>query len=464
MITAPANPRVFAVWFKDLDRWDVAYFRRVAWAWPASILRPLGEALVREVREVDPKADKSAVPIIEKITFGGEVSLSDPASRTKYKGRLFWAETGELVYSKIRVKQGSLAVVPPAIPRLAVSAEYPVYSINRAIADGHYLVLALKSRAFQDYLEGLAHGGSTKTRIHPTEFESLVLPLPPLPVQETIVRRRREGQEATQKSQQAVARIEKDILAGFLKALGLEPPKTADTPKAFAVWWKDFLRWSVNYNQAALNSIDLTRGKYPVVDLGSILAMVQYGTSQKANTASKGTPVIRMNNIFDGKLRLGDLKHVALSPKERAGLLLKDGDILFNRTNSRELVGKCAVFHEASEFVFASYLIRVHPDEKRANPDYLATFINSPLGRQQIDALSRQIIGQANVNSMELRSLQICLPPLAIQKTIMGKIAEGKAEIARDRKVAAKLSAEVAQEVEEMILGTRPVKPGRGNK
>jgi type I restriction enzyme S subunit len=458
MIAAPARPKAFAVWFKDLDRWDVSYFRRVRWAWPKEVMHPIGQALTHQTRQVDPKADKTALPIIEKISFGGRISLSDPHGRAKYKGRLFWAEAGDLVYSKIRVKQGSLAVVPTTIPRLAVSAEYPVYTINPAVADGRYLVLAVKSRPFQDYLEGLAHGGSTKTRIHPTDFESLVLPLPPLPVQQAIVRRWREGQDAAHKARQAVAKIEKDILAGFLKALGLEPPKTAYTPKALAVWWKDFLRWSVSYNQAALNSIDLSRGRYPVVDLGSVLAMVQYGTSQKANTAGQGTPIIRMNNIVDGELRLDDLKHAALSPKERARLQLKDGDILFNRTNSKELVGKCAVFHEASEFVFASYLIRLHPDEKRANPDYLATFINSPLGRQQIDALSRHIIGQANVNSMELRSLRICLPPLAIQKAIMGKIAAGKAEVARERQAAAKLSAEVAQEVEDMILGKRPVK------
>ena len=461
MITAPANPRPFAVWFKDLDRWDVAYFRRIQWAWPASVLRPLGEALLREVREVDPEADKAAVPIIEKITFGGEVSLSDPASRTKYKGRLFWAETGELVYSKIRVKQGSLAVVPALIPRLAVSAEYPVYRIKPAVADGEYLVLVLKSRGFQSFLEGLSHGGSTKTRLHPTEFERLTIPLPPLPVQRAIVRRWREGQDATQKARHAVAKIQEDILAGFLKALGLEPPKKADTPKAFAVWWKDFLRWSVSYNQAALNSIDLTRGKYPVVDLGSILAMVQYGTSEKANAKGTGTPVLRINNIKDGTINVSDVKHIPLTEKTLTALLLADGDILIIRTSgSRDLVGTCGVFHAEGEYVFASYLIRLRACADKANPDFLAYFLNSPVGRQQINAISRQIM-QNNINSQELRQLQVCLPPLPVQRGIVDMVSKRRAEIAAARQAAAKLSTEVAQEVEEMILGTRPVKPGR---
>ena len=76
-----------------------------------------------------------------------------------------------------------------------------------------------------------------------------------------------------------------------------------------------------------------------------------------------------------------------------------EGDILINRTNSKELVGKCGVFQAEGEYVFASYLIRVRVDNSRVLPEYLAYAINSPLGRQQVDALSRQIIGQANINS-----------------------------------------------------------------
>src|SRR5262245_31046219 len=112
-----------------------------------------------------------------------------------------------------------------------------------------------------------------------------------------------------------------------------------------------------------------------------------------------------MNNLFEGRLDLGDMKHVVLPPSEVAGLALKDGDILINRTNSKELVGKCAVFHESPLYVFASYLIRLRTNDE-ADPDYVAWVINSVLGRQQIDALSRQIIGQANINTEEIRGLR----------------------------------------------------------
>jgi len=88
-----------------------------------------------------------------------------------------------------------------------------------------------------------------------------------------------------------------------------------------------------------------------------------------------------------------ELKHLELPDKVRCGLLLADGAILVIRTSgSRDLVGTCAVFHEPGEYVFASYLIRLRPNPGKANPDFIVWFLNSSLGRQQVDATSRQIM------------------------------------------------------------------------
>lgn len=87
-----------------------------------------------------------------------------------------------------------------------------------------------------------------------------------------------------------------------------------------------------------------------------------------------------------------------------------------------------------------------------------AYVINSPIGRQQIDALSRQIIGQANVNSVELRGLQIPLPPLAVQEIIMERVADGRAEIAREQEAAERLSREITADMEALILGSKALR------
>lgn len=451
------SPRAFVVRFRDTIRWDVSFFQRLKWYWPDGIVRPVGDAIVRRRVEMDAKVDRVSLPIIEKITFGGNILVTDPDDRIGYKGRLFGAEASNLVYSKIRVKQGSLAIVPKDIGKLVVSAEYPVYEVNVKVADPDYLALVLRSTPFMRLLQGLSHGGSTKTRIPPEEFERQRIPIPPLPVQRKIVAAWEVVRKYAADAAARIEQLEREIDTQFLADLGLKAPAQATRLKSFAVPWRAFQRWSVSYNQQAQSGSDITRGKYPVVPLGSCVGTVQYGTSVKANSVGHGTPVLRINNIKGRTVDTTELKHIELPEKVRRNLLLADGDILVIRTSgSRDLVGTCAAFHEQGEYVFASYLIRLRPDPAKANPDYIVWFLNSSLGRQQVDATSRQIM-QNNINSEELRSLQIPFAPLAVQQAMMRRVEVGRAEIAKLR-ADAKARAEAAKaSAEAMILGTKPV-------
>ncbi|MFT3765742.1 MAG: restriction endonuclease subunit S [Minicystis sp.] len=148
--------------------------------------------------------------------------------------------------------------------------------------------------------------------------------------------------------------------------------------------------------------------------------IVQYGSSAK--TAESGdVPVLRMGNIFDGRLRFDDLKYLPAAHPEFPELLLAPGDVLFNRTNSAELVGKTAVYDGVpSPCSFASYLLRLrlHGYE----PRFLSNYINSPYGRAWIATVVQQQVGQANVNGTKLRELEIPVPSLAEQRRIVNKI------------------------------------------
>jgi restriction endonuclease S subunit len=298
--------------------------------------------------------------------------------------------------------------------------------------------------------------GAVKERLFVQNLLEIPVPVVSLPMQRKIVAAHEAARRYAANAAAKIERLQRDIEVRFLADLGLPAPEKAALPKSFSVLWSDFPRWSVSYNQLSQAGMDITRGRYPLADVGSLAKLIQYGTSEKANTAGDGTPVIRMNNLVGGLLDLRNLKHIRLPESELANLSLQDGDILFNRTNSKELVGKCAVFHELGQFIFASYLIRVRLEPKRANPDFLTFALNSPIGRRQIDALSRQIIGQANINSEELRSLKIPLPPLRVQQATMKRVEAGRAEIAR-LKADAQACAEAAMaDVEAMILGQRP--------
>ncbi|MBY5940309.1 restriction endonuclease subunit S [Halomonas sp. DP5N14-9] len=151
--------------------------------------------------------------------------------------------------------------------------------------------------------------------------------------------------------------------------------------------------------------------------------MVDYGTSSKCSLDPTGVPVLRMGNIVDGSLDLDNLKYLPGSHSDFPKLLLKSGDLLFNRTNSAELVGKTAVYKGVpKDCSYASYLIRVRFIE--VAPEYVSAFVNSVFGRQWVRSVVSQQVGQANVNGSKLKSLVVPLPPAAEQKVIIAEMDE----------------------------------------
>jgi restriction endonuclease S subunit len=158
---------------------------------------------------------------------------------------------------------------------------------------------------------------------------------------------------------------------------------------------------------------------------------VQYGISERATEENIGVPMLRMNNLQADGWDLTDLKYIQLGEEDLERYQLQPGDLLFNRTNSKELVGKCEVFSEKGTWVFASYLIRVRLNNEII-PEFISTFLNAPAGRAQIDRVSRHIVGMANVNAVELRDLLIPLPKLIEQQKLMTVVE--KARESRNRK------------------------------
>lgn len=138
--------------------------------------------------------------------------------------------------------------------------------------------------------------------------------------------------------------------------------------------------------------------------------------------------MLRMLNLQDERWDLTNLKHIEFDEVELKRYRVNKGDILFNRTNSKELVGKCAVFEEEGDWVFASYFIRIQLDDSKLLPEYVSFFINSSIGRMQIDAVSRQIAGMTNINAQEVRDLKIPVPPITRQLEIAERYSKAKLE------------------------------------
>jgi len=185
-------------------------------------------------------------------------------------------------------------------------------------------------------------------------------------------------------------------------------------------------RWDPNYYRYIERFMDVVRGcPFPIHKLKEFLGIVQYGISERATDEAVGVPMLRMLNLQGGAWDISDMKYIAMNERERRPYLLHHGDILFNRTNSKELVGKCSVFNLQGEYVFASYLIRVRLKHGGGlRPEYVVAYLSSPLGRIQIDAVSRQIAGMTNINAEEIRDFLVPIPPRAVQDSIIERAAD----------------------------------------
>lgn len=151
-------------------------------------------------------------------------------------------------------------------------------------------------------------------------------------------------------------------------------------------------------------------------------SLVEYGSSAKTNEDSRGVPVFRMGNIFEGVLRFDELKYLPAKHDAFPKLLLKPGDLLFNRTNSPELGDITAMYAGSpKECSFASYLIRVRLVDG-AVPKLLASYINSSHGRNWGKSVVTQQVGQANVNGTKLQALCVPLPPEGEQHRIVSEV------------------------------------------
>ncbi len=181
-----------------------------------------------------------------------------------------------------------------------------------------------------------------------------------------------------------------------------------------------------------------------LIRLGDVLQETRNGLYKPDTYYGTGTRILKMFNI--GRLDSSwDLRHVdliELTEDEKAIYSLDEGDILFNRVNSNELVGKCAVIDtRTAGSVFESKNIRLRLNPVQTDPWFVATFLNSQGGRDQIQQRLKQIVGQATVNRSDINSIEIPLPLLAEQRKIARMLKE---QIASVEKARAAAEAELA--------------------
>lgn len=149
--------------------------------------------------------------------------------------------------------------------------------------------------------------------------------------------------------------------------------------------------------------------------IADIIIKTQYGTSNKANEENGQFKILRMGNItYNGQFDFSDMKYIDLTEDEQKKYLVYKGEVLFNRTNSKELVGKTAVYKENKPMAYAGYLVKAIPNE-RATGEFIAAYMNTKYVKSKLLNMAKNIVGMANINAEEFKKIDIYIPPIELQ-------------------------------------------------
>lgn len=286
----------------------------------------------------------------------------------------------DVIFAKMKDTDKSL-LIHGKMKDFIVSTGFVVLrSKDKNILDPEFLKYVVSSNKFLEEKDRLAHGSTQKAINEIDDLKKLKIPFPSIEIQRDIVRRLNKHKEIIEN----INKMENSICKAGIDDTFFEEGEEKEL-------------------------------KDVVID------SPQYGISKLANAKpSSGIPIIRMNNItYEGQLDLTDLKYIKLSNKEKEKYVLRNGDILFNRTNSKELVGKTAIFNSEGDYVFASYLIRIRVDEKKVMPKYVVYYMNSREIKKKLHNMARPSVNMSNINAKELLSIKIKMPSIEQQKKVV---------------------------------------------
>lgn len=248
--------------------------------------------------------------------------------------------------------------------------------------EAEFAAYYLRSNAVLGRVEQLSVGAHLP-RIHSSAFDAIPILLPPLPEQHRIVDILRLSDKVRALRRDASQRIQDLFPALFYRVFG----NPATNP----------MKWElINLDEV-------------------IIGTPQNGLYKHSSYYGSGTPIIRIGDFYEGRLRPHDtFRRLQTTAEEVSRYRVKDGDVLINRVNSPEFLGKSALVEGISEdTVFESNMMRLTIDKEKASPEYVVAFLNTGFAKHQIMRRAKRAINQASINQQDVMSLELPLPSQA---------------------------------------------------
>ncbi len=145
-------PKAFAVRFAQINRWDPNSFHSINWHWSSSVMATIGSVLSPRKEKVDRSANgfNDLTPVT--IHFDGSIEPRKTSEDKEYTMELFWARPGDIVVSKIDLKNGAVAIIPDGWDNVVVTNHFAVYEPDLKKLDPRYFHLLIQTRFFKEHL------------------------------------------------------------------------------------------------------------------------------------------------------------------------------------------------------------------------------------------------------------------------------------------------------------------------
>ena len=292
-------------------------------------------------------------------------------------GSIIQFDTENVLYSKLRPNLNKV-VLPPK-DGFSTSELLPLRP-DASVLNKDYLAAFLRSDSFVTWAVSKT-AGAKMPRLGTKDLMNAEIPVPSIEQQKKIAEKFKKLEQLIFLRKQQLAKLDELVKARFVEMFGTYPANPFE--------------W------------DTGKIKDAVLD-------VRYGSSRPAVEGGK-YPYLRMNNItYDGKLDLTDIKRIDVPDNELDRCTVRRGDVLFNRTNSKELVGKTCVYNRDEPMILAGFVIRVRVNQ-RILPEFLSAFLNTDFSKQMLQGMCKSAIGQANINAKEMQNIGLYFPPLSLQ-------------------------------------------------
>ena len=215
--TARAFPKAFSIRFNKLSRWDPASFHGIAWNCSEDIMMPISRVL--QIRKE--KVDRSHFSFSElqpiTIHFDGSIDRRDVDPAREYTMELYFARPGDIVVAKIDLKNGAVAIIPDDWTNVVVTSHFAVYEPDRTKLLPEYFHRIIQASFFKAHLWRNKVGAEGRKEVKLDFFESLEIPLPPLPIQKAIVSQWQDAQKEIKTTAERVSKLEDHISENILK-------------------------------------------------------------------------------------------------------------------------------------------------------------------------------------------------------------------------------------------------------